>query len=165
MRNDIPWGHVTALVLSWLIIFGFAYLFFANWQEPKIAVAQNSLQENEIVIPRSRDGHYYVRGEVNGYPVDFMVDTGASIISISHEVARAARLPRGKPAIFSTAAGNIMGEIVVDQDIKVGNISARGLTVSVGIQGRIGLLGQNFLRKVDVIQSGDKMVLRVNGSR
>lgn len=160
MRNFVPWGHVTALVI-WLSIFSIAYLFFDNWHEPKIAVIQDSLAGSEVVIPRSRDGHYYVRGELNGHPVDFMVDTGASIVSVSHDLARAANLPTGKPASFSTAGGEVKGEIVSGQDIKVGSILAKGLSVSVGIHGRIGLLGQNFLRRVEVIQSGDRMVLRV----
>ena len=163
MRNYIPWGHVTALVI-WIALFSMAYLFFANWQEPKIAIAQNN-PEGEIVIPRSWDGHYYVRGEINGHSVDFMVDTGASIVSISYDLARAANLPAGRPAIFATAAGKVMGETVSGQDIKVGGIFAKGLSVSVGIQGKVGLLGQNFLRRVDVIQSGDKMVLRVRADR
>lgn len=160
MRNYIPWGHITALVI-WVVIFSIAYLFFANQQAPKIAIAQESLNESEIVIPRSWDGHYYVRGEINGYPVDFMVDTGASVVSISYELARAANLPAGRPAMFSTAAGKVMGEIVSAQDIKVAGFLAKGLSVSVGIHGKVGLLGQNFLRRVDVIQSGDKMILRI----
>jgi aspartyl protease family protein len=160
MRNYIPWGYVTALVI-WVILFGIAYLFFENWLEPKIAVIQDNRAGSEVVISRSWDGHYYVRGEINGYPVDFMVDTGASMVSISYDLARAANLPTGRPASFSTAGGKFMGEIVSGQDIKIGGILAKGLSISVGMQGEMGLLGQNFLRRVEVVQSGDRMVLRV----
>ena len=70
MRRYIPWGYVTALII-WLIVFSVAYLFFENWQKPKIAIIQDGLAGNEVVIPRSWDGHYYIRGELNGYPVDY----------------------------------------------------------------------------------------------
>ncbi|AKH38996.1 MULTISPECIES: retropepsin-like aspartic protease family protein [Nitrosomonas] len=161
MRSYIPWGYVTALII-WLIVFSAAYLFFENWQKPKIAIIPDSLVGNEVVIPRSWDGHYYVRGELNGYPVDFMVDTGASIVSISYELARAAKLPNGRLASFSSASGKFLGEIVSEQDIKVGGILVKGLSVGIGMEGKVGLLGQNFLRRVEVIQSRDKMILRVS---
>lgn len=160
MSSHNPWGHFTALAI-WIAISGVIYLYFDARQKPTIAVASAELAGGEVVIPRSRDGHYYVRGAINGHPVDFMVDTGASTISISHEIARNARLPKGMPANFVTANGAVMGEIVAGQTIEAGGIVVEGLSVGIGIQGDIALLGQNFLRRVDVLQSNDKMVLRV----
>ncbi|WP_040851562.1 retropepsin-like aspartic protease family protein [Nitrosospira lacus] len=160
MSSRTPWGHFTALAI-WIAISGVMYLYFDARQKPTIAVASMELGSGEVVIPRSRDGHYYVRGAINGYPVDFMVDTGAGTISISHEIARNARLPRGIPANFVTANGTVMGEIVAGQTIEAGGIVVEGLSVGIGIHGDIALLGQNFLRRVEVVQSNDKMVLRV----
>ncbi len=160
MDNRFLWGFMAALVI-WVSIFAVVYFFFASAQAPIVAMVNTDSVEKEIVIPRSKDGHYYVRGKINGYPVDFMVDTGASIVSISYDLARSIHLPRGVPANFSTAGGNMIGEIVSAIDIEVGNIRLSELTVSVGIQGNIALLGQNFLRRIDVIQSDDKMILRI----
>ncbi|MGH8684378.1 MAG: retroviral-like aspartic protease family protein, partial [Nitrosospira sp.] len=70
-------------------------------------------------------------------------------------------LPGGMPASFSTANGTVMGEIVSGQTIEAGGIVVKGLSVGVGMAGDMALLGQNFLRRVDVLQSDDKMVLRV----
>ncbi|MEP7371680.1 MAG: retropepsin-like aspartic protease [Nitrosospira sp.] len=160
MGSRTPWGHFTALAI-WIVISGVAYLYFDARQKPTIAVASAKLASGEVVIPRSRDGHYYVRGAINGHPVDFMVDTGASTVSISHEIARNVHLPKGTPANFVTANGAVMGEIVSGQTIEAGGIVMEGLSVGVGIQGDTALLGQNFLRRIDVLQSDDKMVLRV----
>ena len=160
MSSRAPWGHFTALAI-WIVISGMIYLYFDARQKPTVAVASAQLAGGEVVIPRSHDGHYYVRGAINGRPVDFMVDTGASTVSISHEIARNTHLPSGTPANFVTANGAVMGEIVSGQTIEAGGIVVEGLSVGIGIQGDIALLGQNFLRRIDVLQSDDKMVLRV----
>ena len=158
--NRLPWGHITALAI-WITISGAIYLYFDARQKPTIAVASAELAGGEVSIPRSRDGHYYVRGSINGQPVDFMVDTGASMVSIGRGIAQRAGLPGGMPASFSTANGTVMGEIVSGQTIEAGGIVVKGLSVGVGMAGDMALLGQNFLRRVDVLQSDDKMVLRV----
>ncbi|TXI26176.1 MAG: TIGR02281 family clan AA aspartic protease [Nitrosomonas sp.] len=160
MSNRFLWGFIIALI-AWIGVFTVAYLYFASAQAPKVAMVSADSPEKEIIIPRSLDGHYYVQGKINGYPVEFMVDTGASIVSISYELARAIHLPPGIPANFSTAGGGVNGEIVPSVDIEIGNIRLNELTVSVGIQGKMALLGQNFLRRIDMIQSNDKMILQI----
>ena len=160
MIRRFPLGHIVALTI-WIIISTVIYLYFDARQKPTIAVASADLVSGQIIIPRSIDGHYYVRGAINGHPVDFMVDTGASIVSISHDIALSTDLPGGIPANILTANGTVMGRIVSGQTIEAGGIVVEGLNIGIGVGGNIALLGQNFLRKVDVLQSGDKMVLRV----
>jgi aspartyl protease family protein len=160
MSSRFPWSYITALAI-WITLSAVIYLYFDARQKPTIAIADAKLVSGEIIIPRSVDSHYYVRGAINGHSVDFMVDTGASMVSISPGIARSANLPGGIPANFVTANGTVIGRIVPGQTIEAGGIVVEGLTIGVGISGDIGLLGQNFLRQIDVLQSGDKMVLRV----
>ena len=159
MSIRLAWGHVGALAI-WIALSGAAYLYFDARQKPTIVTARADLG-GQVVIPRSKDGHYYVRGGIHGHTMDFMVDTGATTVSISRTVARKANLPAGSPASFSTAGGTVAGEIVSGQTVEAGGIVVEGLSVGVGIHGDIGLLGQNFLRNVDVLQLEDKMILRV----
>ncbi len=160
MNSRTSWGVITVLVI-WVIIFSFVYVFFDSQQKPKIATGKDGGMFGQIVIPRSLDGHYYVRGSINGYPIDFMVDTGASVVSVSKSLAKKANLPNGAPANFSTAGGTVMGEVVSGQSVEAGGIMVSGISVSVGIQGGVALLGQNFLRRVDVLQANDTMTLRL----
>ncbi|HBV22132.1 MAG TPA: retropepsin-like aspartic protease [Nitrosomonas sp.] len=153
-------GFFTVLTI-WIAIFVTAYLYFDNRMEPRVSVAKIDLKQGEVVIPRSWDGHYYVQGSINGYPIRFLVDTGASVVSVGTEFARLANLPKGRPASFTTAGGVVQGEMVFDQIIEAGGIEINGLHVSVGLHGDVALLGQNFLRKIDVIQANDTMKLRV----
>ncbi len=153
-------GFLIVLTI-WIAIFTTAYLYFDNRMEPRVSVAKIDLQQGKVVIPRSWDGHYYVQGSINGYPVRFLVDTGASVVSVGAEFARLANLPKGRPASFATAGGVVQGEMVFNQIIEAGGIEINGLHVSVGLHGDVALLGQNFLRKIDVIQTNDTMTLRV----
>jgi aspartyl protease family protein len=159
-----PWGHITALVL-WLAIFAVMYLFMDAKIQPQVAtVTSLDMARGEIMIPRSRDGHYYVSGAINGRPLTFMVDTGASTVVVSADLAARVGLTRGVPTPFKTAGGMVWGEMVSDQTIEAGGMQLKGLRVGVVTQmdqRDYALLGQNFLRHIDVIQSGDQMVLRV----
>ncbi|MDP2827548.1 MAG: TIGR02281 family clan AA aspartic protease [Sulfuricellaceae bacterium] len=159
MSRPFPSGHITALII-WVVVFAAIYLYFDARQNPGVAIAIESTR-GEVQIPRSRDGHYYVKGAINGHSVTFMVDTGASTVSIDQDTAQAANLPHGAPSRFETAGGAIIGEIVADQAVVAGGIAVEGLSIAVGTHGKIALLGQNFLRKVEMLQSSDTMTLRV----
>lgn len=160
MNNRTSWGAIIVLAI-WVAIFSGVYIFFDSRQKPRIATVKDGMMSGQVTIPRSLDGHYYVRGSINGYPVDFMVDTGASVVSITKKLAREANLPNGVSANFSTAGGVVVGEVVLGQTVEAGGLLVSGLSVSVGIHGNVALLGQNFLRRVDVIQSNDTMTLRL----
>jgi aspartyl protease family protein len=161
MNRAFPWGHIAALAI-WVALFGAIYLYFDAREKPTVAFATNAASiRGEVLIPRSRDGHYYVSGAINGHPVTFMVDTGASTVSIGMNTARVANLPQGTPAQFGTAGGTVLGTIVTGQTIMAGGIAVEGISIAVGIRGEIALLGQNFLRRVEMTQSGDTMTLRI----
>lgn len=149
-------------LLFWISLAAVAYFGMNALTAPEVAsVAQSNDGALEIVIPRSRNGHYYVQGAINGHATTFMVDTGATTVAIDPRVARAAGLPKGYPATFGTASGQAQGETVPRQSVSVGGLRIDEVTVAVidGV-GEVGLLGQNILRHLEVTQSGDRMILR-----
>ncbi len=116
----------------------------------------------EIAIPVSRDGHYYLNGSINGVPLIFMIDTGATYVSVGETFAAAARLPQGITGYFSTANGTVEGKIVKNQDVAAEGFRVSGLSVAVTpLPGKTGLLGQNFLNRFEVSQSEGVMRLRL----
>jgi len=148
--------YLAALV--WIALFGIAYLVIDAQLQPKVATAESG---GEIVIPRSRDGHFYVAGQINGQPVTFLVDTGASSVSVKSALAGRLGLPRGQPVAIGTAAGMTQGEEVAGQTVTLGGITVREVRIIVlaGMPAE-ALLGQNVLRHLEVIQTADRMVLR-----
>jgi len=119
----------------------------------------------ELAVPVSRDGHYYLDGAINGVPLRFMIDTGATYVSVGADFARTARLPKGVPGTFSTANGTVEGEIVKNQEVNADAFRVSGLSIAVTpAQGKVGLLGQNFLRRFELSQSDGVLRLRLPGA-
>lgn len=154
-------NHLVAAIV-WLAIVIGGYFLIDQLSAPAPVVRSTRNGQHEIIVPVARDGHYYLDGEINGQSVTFLVDTGASYISVGSDFSRRANLPAGVAGFFKTANGNVEGRIVRDQQVRADIFEVSGVTVAV-MPGQIeyGLLGQNFLRYFEVSQSDDKLVLRM----
>jgi len=69
------------IIVFWALVMGGLYLAMNHYLKPRQAVVSSN---GDLVIPRARDGHFYAQGTVNGQPVNFLVDTGASLVTVSH---------------------------------------------------------------------------------
>jgi aspartyl protease family protein len=148
--------YIAALV--WIALFGVLYFAIDASLGPKVAHVGTA---TEIVIPRSRDSHFYVAGSINGQAVTFLVDTGASTVSVGAALAARLGLPRGRPVAVGTAGGVTQGEEISGQSVAIGGIALRDVRVVVlPDMGDKALLGQNVLRHLEVTQSDDRLVLR-----
>ena len=155
----LRWGTLGILAF-WLVVMAGLYFAMQQVLKPK-AISVN--MTGDLVIPRARDGHFYAPGTVNGRPVQFLVDTGASLVVVSEELARAAALGPGESTVFQTANGPLKGRTVSGVPVTVGPASVSGVRVGVGLVGLgpdAALLGQSFLSRFEVVLSGDQMVLR-----
>ena len=119
----------------------------------------------EYVVQPGAGGHYVVEAAVNGAPVTFLVDTGASDIVLT--MADAERLGFQPATLrftqrFATANGEVRGAPVVLREIRVGQFSLFDVPASVNEAPlRVSLLGMSFLRQLDGygVENG-RLVLR-----
>jgi aspartyl protease family protein len=116
------------------------------------------------VISRLQDGHFYTTGRINGQEAKFLVDTGASLVSVSEGFARKAFIRGGVPTTFKTANGDRPGLVVEGVGVSIGPVSVTNVKVGVGLH--VGaeneaLLGQSFLSKFDITMNKNQMVLRL----
>ena len=125
LAQNIP----TQLLLFWLLVMGVLYAVMKQVLKPAPLVVSVS---GELLIPRSRDGHFYVAGMVAGKPVTFLVDTGASMVVVSEKFADAAGMARGQSTTFNTASGILQGRIVPGVTVSVEPASIAGARVGVG---------------------------------
>jgi aspartyl protease family protein len=107
----------------------------------------------EYVVEPGAGGHYVIEAMVNGAPVTFLVDTGASDIVLT--MADAERLGLQPATLrftqrFATANGETRGAPVVLREIRIGQFSLFDVAASVNEAPlRVSLLGMSFLRQLD----------------
>jgi aspartyl protease family protein len=119
----------------------------------------------ELEIPADSRGQYFVDGYVDGEPIKFLVDTGASFVSISPELANRLGLfeTASSPHYrLQTANGSTIGYGVTLKNIDLGSIYVADVPAVVnGAMGGVNLLGANFLQKLaSVEQRNGELVLR-----
>lgn len=115
-------------------------------------------------VRRSPNGHFFVTALVNGQPVRFVVDTGATTVALTEADARRAGV-RFDPASFevigSGAAGPIRGEEMHLSSVELDGKERLHVRAVVIEGGDISLLGQTYLSRLNSVQmSGDEMILR-----
>ena len=159
LTPGLKWGPL-AIVVFWLVIMAAVYGGIKLVMQPRQITVSMA---GDMTIPRARDGHFYAPGTIGGQPVVFLVDTGASYVTVSQAFADHAGIHGGSPTRFHTANGVIEGRIVADVPVSLGPASVSGVKVAVGMNGIArdqALLGQSFLSKFQITLTGDEMVLR-----
>ena len=159
MARRLPLGQSLKMVIAWLLIFGAAFLAFAL-KDDFIALGHRAYAEvtgdnvvssgrGEIRIRMADDGQFYVNGEVNGHAVRFMVDSGASVTTLSHATARATGIEPdgGFGVIVDTANGTAMFDRGSVGRLKVGPIERGNVAVQISRleEDDLNVIGMNFL--------------------
>jgi aspartyl protease family protein len=159
MVRRLPLGQALKMVLAWLLIFGAAFIAF-TLKDDFIALGHRAYAEvigdnvvdsghGEIRIRRSDDGHFYINGEVNGHAVRFLVDSGATVTTLSRATARAAGIEPdgGFGVMVDTANGAAMMDRGSVERLKVGPIERAGLAVHISRleEDDLNVIGMNFL--------------------
>ncbi|WP_375741275.1 TIGR02281 family clan AA aspartic protease [Pseudomonas boanensis] len=112
-----------------------------------------SLQKTQLSVARGNDGHFQVAGSIDGHPVQFLIDTGATSVAMNENQARRLGIDyrvTGLPMKASTAAGPVNAWRVKFDRVKVGAIEVLGVEGAV-IEGGAPvdvLLGMSFLNRV-----------------
>ena len=155
------------LALAWIAILGLLYVFFADLlsdfnnpnQSPETLISETGV--TRVVLSRNRYGHYVATGLINQHPVEFMLDTGATSISIPKNVARRLKLTPGGPSQVQTANGTITVYRTQLDSVSIGKIRLHNIRAHINphIQGDEILLGMSFLKHVDFTQTGKELII------
>ncbi len=112
--------------------------------------AQVSGQETRVMM--GADGHFWVKARINGRPQRFLIDTGATLTTLSQAVADAADVPDDKSAraiVLHTANGAVAAHLGRIARLQVGNVTAKDTrTVIAPDLGGTNVLGMNFLSRL-----------------
>lgn len=155
-------GELARHAMLWGLIFVGVIAGFGLWSDIRDdVIARQSVvaDGSRIEVPRAFDGHYYLTLALNGTPVQFVVDTGASEIVLSQEDARRVGLD---PAtlIYSGSAGTANGVVrtarVTLEQVALGPVVDYRVPAWVN-QGEMNgsLLGMTYLQRFDRIEIAD----------
>ncbi|WP_193072217.1 TIGR02281 family clan AA aspartic protease [Pseudomonas sp. FME51] len=155
------------LVLAWIVGLGLAAQWFTGLEERKRNPNQApvSLQVGtavEVRLERNRHGHYLSAGQINGQPVTFLLDTGATFVAVPASLAERLNLSRGRPVMVNTANGPTESWSTRIDTLQLGGIRLHDVSAGIvpGILGEDVLLGMSALKQLDFSQQGGEMILR-----
>jgi len=156
-------GRGMALVAS-LLVLGMFYLYFENSLQARnhpnrdLQIAPGT----ELVLKRSGDGHYVFPGTINGRPVSFLLDTGATLVSVPAHLAGELGLEAGAYQPSMTANGTVVTRTSRIGALAFGPFVLRNVPANLnpGMADDQVLLGMSVLKHLEFSQRGDTLVLR-----
>jgi aspartyl protease family protein len=166
-QNRESLGKVAQQAIVWgLIILG-TVAVVGLWGDIRGTVQPGTAQimgEDQVSVSRAMDGHYYLTAQVNGAPVDFVVDTGATAIVLTKGDAEAAGIDTSNLAYVGramTANGMVRTAPVTLDSLTVGPLRDTRVraTVNEGEMDR-SLLGMEYLQRFSSVEiTGGRMIL------
>ena len=148
-------AQLVVMLLAWISIFSAGFVLF-TFRDDLAWVGQRLRTEatgepitigREVRIPMAIDGHFWVDGLINGTPVKFLVDSGATITTIDRDTAIRAGVPvsEGRNQIVRTGNGIIRVASGRARTIRVDTIERANVGLHIADGDDMNVLGMNFL--------------------
>ncbi|SIS56422.1 retropepsin-like aspartic protease family protein [Phaeovulum vinaykumarii] len=161
-------GKALRQAMAWALIFVGVVAAVGLWGDIRRASLPETatiLSDGErLEVPKGRDGHFHLRAGVNGVPVSFVVDTGASDIVLTQRDAERAGIALGDLAFFGQArtANGVVSTAPVRLDtLALGQLQLRDVRAVVnGGEMRQSLLGMSLLSRFQSVEMRpDRLIL------
>ena len=166
-RQTIAVGAATVEGVKLVSIESGAAVFEIAGKTRRVALGQSVVStpgtgRPATTLQADASGHFVVSGSINGVPMRFLVDTGATFVSLGAADARRARIDvsKGTPGMSQTANGIVRVWRVKLASVKLGGITLLDVDASVHEQDLpVVLLGMSFLNRMEIRRDGTSMTL------
>jgi len=155
------------VIAAWIVVLIIATLFFNRFLDEQHNPNKNvqfakTDNTRQVVLQRNRQGHYVSSGKINGMKVNFLLDTGATDVSIPEALARRLGLQRGPEMQVTTANGSIPVSMTLLDRVQIGNIVLHDVRASINpyMNGEDILLGMTFLKHLEFAQRNNQLILK-----
>ena len=156
-RNSL--GKITQQAIIWALIFVGVIAAVGLWGDIRNTVMPGQAvvaEDGRIELPRAADGHYYLTADVNGAPIRFVVDTGASQIVLTKADAETAGLATEELSFVGrafTANGEVGTAPVRLERVEVGPLVDEDVRAVVN-EGELdqSLLGMEYLQRFTSVE-------------
>jgi aspartyl protease family protein len=155
MSRREPIAKLLTMALAWVAIFAAGFILFTfrdnfGWVAQRLkaeAIGTPVLEGRETRIPMAIDGHFWVEGRINGVPVKFLVDSGATMTTVDRDTALKAgvRISARADQFVRTGNGIIRVSSGRAAELQVGGIERRDIGLQVADHDNLNVLGMNFL--------------------
>ena len=150
-----PFAKMAVMALAWVAIFGAGFVLF-TFRDDLGFIAQRLKTEatgepivaaREVRIPMAIDGHFWVEGEINGAPVKFLVDSGATVTTIDRATAlrAGATVADARDQMVRTGNGFIHVARGRAQSVSIAAIEREDVGLHIVEGDEMNVLGMNFL--------------------
>jgi aspartyl protease family protein len=159
MSRREPVAKLLTMVLAWVAIFGAGFILFTfrdnmGWVAQRLkaeALGTPVVASGQTRIPMAIDGHFWVEAKVNGRPVRFLVDSGATMTTIDRATAEAAgvEISARPDQVVRTGNGIIRVSSARAERLTVGGIRRDNVGLQVAEHDNLNVLGMNFLSSLN----------------
>ena len=150
-----PLAKMATMALAWLAIFGAGFVLFTfrddlGYLAQRLkaeATGDPMVEGHELRIPMAIDGHFWVKGSVNGIPVKFLVDSGATMTTVGRDTAEAANVAVSEKRDQVVRTGNGMLRVASGRAdrLSIGPIHRSQVGMHIADHEDLNVLGMNFL--------------------
>ncbi len=157
-------GRVMA-ICAWILAILLMTLFFSQWSKENHMNTKAKMITvdgvEETLIKRNVYNQYRVEGLLNGHPVIFLLDTGATSVVVPEKLAKKLKLTFGPEAKANTAGGTVTVYQTRIKEIVIGNITLHNVAANINptMDDDEILLGMSALKRVTFYQQGDNLVI------
>lgn len=150
---------------AWLLALGLMYLLFRDVEAEREHPNRNLVvasDASELVLQRNAYGHYLVDGLINGHAVTFLLDTGATLVSVPAHLAHDLKLPAGPSSYATTANGTVQVQNTRIAALTLGPFQLSNVRASInpGMRDNEVLLGMSVLKQLEFTQRGEQLILK-----
>lgn len=118
-----------------------------------------SASASALVIAQGSQGHYYVDGAVNTHKLNFVIDTGASVVTLPQSDADAAGLVCKSRTSMKTGNGTVQACLTTISNLKFGGFTLKNVEAIIAPNLGQPLLGMNVLNRFRIEQDAGEMRL------
>ena len=143
-------------LLAWLSLMGLLTLYFHSRSQPSVTAS------GELLLQADQSGHYRLEGAINGHPVQLLLDTGATRVTIPQQVAKRLGLTARGSSQVNTAAGQIRVGNGTIETLAMGPLTLYDLAIFINpaADGDEVLVGMNALGRLELVQKERQLLLR-----
>ena len=169
----LPLGKTLKMVAAWVGVFAFVFVGFSfryeaqqiwNRVTGELSGSDPVGTDGTVRLSKREDGHFWANATINGTQISLMVDSGATVTSLSAKTAKAANVrieDNAFPVVVDTANGAVEAQRGTIDRFAIGPIQRDALPVFVAANfGNTNVIGMNFLSSLQSWKvEGDVMIL------